>query len=476
MRRAHVFLSLALVVVWLWGGAGPVVLPPAAGDSNEGAVEAGQVPVELAPSEWQRIEAQVAKLTADDGMSADLFGTSVAVSGDMAIVGAVYADVDGHSAQGAAYVFYRDRGGPGAWGQVTKLTADDGMAVDLFGQSISVSGDVAVVGAVGADVGGNSDQGAAYVFYRDRNGPDAWGQVAKLTASDGAAGDNFGVSVSVSGDTAVVGAYWATVGGHEYRGAAYVFDRDQGGTDTWGQVFKLTAADGAEGDEFGTSVSLSGDTALVGAPYADAGVGMEDQGAAYVFYRNPGVPEAWDEVARLTSSDGTGGYWFGSGVSVSGDTAVVGAPNADVGSSIGQGAAYVFYRDRDGADAWGQVAKLTAADGAAGDSLGYSVSVSGHTAVAGAHRAGIDSTGAAYVFRRDQAGADAWGQVTKLAAADGASQDWFGYSVSVDQDTAVVGAYHAEIAGNSAQGAAYVYALPYYWIYLPCISRNYGAP
>ena len=392
---------------------------------------------------------QLAKLTASDG--ADV-GSSVSISGDTAVVAAYCATVGGSTCQGAAYVFCRDEGGPSAWGQVAKLTASDGAAYDFFGESVSFSGDTAVVGARMADVNGTYDQGAAYVFYRDESGPNAWGQVVKLTAADGAASDFFGASVSVIGDTVVVGAYFA-----DGNGAAYVFYRDEGGPDTWGEVAKLTASDGATEDFFGRSVSVSGDTIVVGARQADIS-GNSYQGAAYVFYRNQDGPDAWGPVAKLTASDGAAYDSLGESVSVSGDTAVVGAYGADVGSEVDQGAAYVFYRDEGGPDAWGQVAKLTADDGSGYDYFGESVSVSGDTAVVGA-----------YVFHRDQGGADAWGQTTKLTAADCAESDEFGRSVSVSGDTVVVGGID-----NDDNGAAYVFIEfePITWVYLPLVLRS----
>jgi hypothetical protein len=412
MRRAHVFLSLGLAVVWLVSGVGPAARPQGGGDFMVRAVWLGQVPTGLTPSEWQLIQAQVAKVTAADGATEDGFGASVSVSGDTAVVGAYRADVGDNSSQGAAYVFYRNQGGPDAWGQVAKLTAADGAAGDWFGHSNAVwlSGDTAVVGAFFADIGGNLNQGAAYVFYRDRGGPDAWGQVAKLTAADGAPNEFFGFSVSVSGDTAIVGAYRASVA----QGAAYVFYRNQGGTDAWGQVAKLTATDGAADDYFGWSVSVSGDTALVGAEGDSF-----NQGAAYVFYRDQGDANAWGQVAKLTAADGAAEDEFGSSAAVSGDTAVVGAWLADVGGNEDQGAAYVFHRDQGGADAWGQAAKLTAADGAPGDVFGQ---------------------------------------------------------VSVSGDTAVVGAAWADVGGNEKQGAAYVFnsGLAQHTVYLPFIHRNYA--
>jgi hypothetical protein len=170
--------------------------------------------------------------------------------------------------------------------QVKKLTASDGAAGDSFGRPVAISGEAVVVGASDADVGGNHAQGAVYVFARSQGGADNWGQVKKLTASGGEARDSFGSSVAISGETVVVGAYYfyAGVGSKNSRGAVYVFARNQGGADNWGQVKKLTASDGAANDWFGDS-AVSGETIVVGAHAASVG-DNRDQGAAYVFPRN----------------------------------------------------------------------------------------------------------------------------------------------------------------------------------------------
>ena len=160
--------------------------------------------------------------------------------------------------------------------EVQKLLASDAQAGDAFGVGVAVSGDTAVVGANGEDAGA----GAAYVFGRNQGGADNWGQVAKLTASDAGADDHFGVSVAISGDTAVVGADLEAGGAGDpltFAGAAYVFGRNQGGADNWGQVAKLTASDAQAVDLFGVSVAVSGDTAVVGARGEDAGVGRSSQ-------------------------------------------------------------------------------------------------------------------------------------------------------------------------------------------------------
>ncbi|MDD4308201.1 MAG: FG-GAP repeat protein, partial [Thermoplasmata archaeon] len=276
---------------------------------------------------------------------------------------------------------------------VKKLTASDGAPNDLFGASVAVSGDTIVVGAYGDDGG----RGSAYVFTRNNGGADYWGQVEKLTATDGAASDLFGASVAVSGDTILVGAY----GDDGSQGSAYVFTRNSGGADYWGQVKKLTAKDGTNNDLFGASVAISGDIIIVGA-FGDDVVGS-DQGSAYVFTRNNGSAENWGMIKKLTASDGGADDYFGASVSVSGDTVTVGA----YGDDSGQGSVYVFTRNNGGADYWGQVKKLNAADGAADDWFGASVSVSGDTIVVGSYG---DETGqgSAYVFMRNNGGADYW--------------------------------------------------------------------
>ncbi len=221
---------------------------------------------------------QLMKLTASDAAAGDRFGSSVAVSGDIAVVGA-REDDDAGTSSGAAYVFSRNQGGPDNWGEVTKLTASDAAGGDALGWSVAVNGDVAVAGAIGDDDNGNG-AGAAYVFMRNEGGADNWGEVAKLLASDGAAGDEFGGSVAASGDLALAGANLHSTG-HTDNGAAYVYFRNEGGLNAWGQAAKLMAADDLPNDRFGFSVALSGDIALSGSGFEDSVA--TDAGSAYVF-------------------------------------------------------------------------------------------------------------------------------------------------------------------------------------------------
>ena len=241
----------------------------------------------------------------------------------------------------------------------------------------------------------NSSQGAAYVFTESGSGWANMTQTAKLTASDGAAGDYFGDSVSISGNTVVVGALDATVGSNSQQGAAYVFTEPGSAWANMTQTAKLTASDGAAGDYFGSSVSISGNTVVVGAPDAKVGSNSQ-QGAAYVFTEPGSGLDEHDPDRQAHRVRWRGGRLFGNSVSISGNTVVVGAPDANVGGNSNQGAAYVFTEPGSGWANMTQTAKLTASDGAAGDVFGTSVSISGDTVVAGAIGAG--NQGAAYMF------------------------------------------------------------------------------
>jgi len=407
-----------------------------------GAIVAG------GPASAARGQSQVAKLLASDGAPIDWFGATVSISGDTVVIGAERHDDTGTDS-GSAYIYQRDYAGTDNWGQVVKLTASDPAADDRFGSSVSISGDAVVIGA-GRDDDAGSESGSAYIFYRDEGGTDNWGQVAKLTASDAATGDYFGSSVSISGDTVVIGAYLDDGGG-----SAYIFQRDQGGADNWGQVAKLTAWDAAPGDDFGLSVSISGDTVVAGA-YQDDDAG-ERSGSAYVFQRDEVDPNNWDQVAKLTALDAAAYDKFGYSVSISGDTVVVGAHN-DTHAVNGAGSAYVFGRNQGGADNWGQVAKLTASDAAYSDDFGCAVSISGDTVVAGAYGDGYGESmsGSAYVFQRDGGDPNNWDQVAKLTASDAAARHFFGQAVSISGDTALIGAYGNEDAGDNS-GSAYTF-------------------
>ena len=383
------------------------------------------------------IQFEEQKFTASDGADGDRFGISVAIDGDTALVGALLATVNGNSAQGAAYVFERTGG---TWTQIQKLVATDGAAFDRFGASIALEGDTALIGGWGA-VG---QRGAAWVFIRSGG---TWSQQARLDADDGASNDFLGQSVALSGDTAIAGAWGADIGGNAEQGAAYIFTRS--GT-TWSQQAKLTAPDGMPNDSFGQTVSLDGDTALAGSPFAKVGDNFL-QGAAYVFTRSG---TTWSLQTKLTADDGQPLDRLGFAVALDGNTAFCSALGASFNGEANRGAAYVFTFTGGN---WTQQAKVGASDGVPFDDFGQSVALAGDTAVVGADFATIGKNtlqGAAYVFARS---AEQWTEQVKLVASDGEANDDLGISVATDGQRAMAGAWLADVNGIADLGAAYVF-------------------
>jgi hypothetical protein len=328
------------------------------------------------------------KLTSPDAADEDYFGENVSIDGDKVVIGAIGVD-DFGSASGAAYIFERNLGGANNWGYRVKLTASDARANSYFGR-VAISGDTVVVGA-SWDLGGS-----ACIFERNDGGIDNWGEVKKLKASDAEEDTYFGRSVAIDGDTIIIGAY-AADGIESDMGAAYIFERNQAGTDNWGELIKLTASDGEKGDGFGRSVAIFGDTIVVGA-YRKDGNGS-DRGAAYIYERNLGGVDNWGEAAKQVASDSMDGDMFGNSVDLYGNIVLVGAYRKnDLGDW--QGSAYIYGRNEGGIENWGEVKKITPSDVEDYNSFGNSVAINLDTLTIGAFGnsgAGV-YRGAAYVY------------------------------------------------------------------------------
>ena len=397
---------------------------------------------------------EIKKLKAYDAAANDYFGYSVSIAYSNAIVGA-YGNDDNGSASGCAYIFSKDQGGANNWGIVRKLRASDAAAGDYFGNAVDIYGSYAIVGAYRNGDAGNYS-GSAYIFYQDHMGADNWGQVKKLTASDAAASDYFGYSVGISSSYAVVGAYGDDSLGTS-SGSAYVFYKNQGGSNNWGQQKKITASDGAAFDYFGISVGINLAYIVVGA-YGDDDGGTTS-GSAYIFYKYQGGTYNWGQVKKLVASDDDSYDYFGRAVSIDDPYAIVGAYGDDDNGSA-SGSAYIFYKNQGGAYNWGQQAKLKANDGAASDYFGYSVDIYNTWAAVGAY--GNDDSGSlsgsAYIFLRDQGGPGNWGQKAKLVPSDGSATDYFGYlkGVSLYYSHVLVGAFNDGDYG-SGSGSAYFF-------------------
>lgn len=397
---------------------------------------------------------QLRRITASDAQDEDQLGWSVDLDGDDLIAGTnIISSHDYRS--GKAFLHARNAGGTDAWGEVEKLEAVNGEYFDMYGYSVAVDGDIAVVGAPWEDQA-EEDAGSAYVYARNQGGAGSWGLLKKLTASDSRLGDGFGYAVAIDGDVIIVGAAhsssvtWA-------GGVAYVYVRDRGGADNWGEAARIVPGDLPEAAYFGFSVSLHGDLAVIGSLY-DIGPGNRC-GAAYVFARDLGGPEAWGEVKKLTAFDAEDQDQFGCSVCVSGDLIIVGADWKHE-SGVERGAAYIFGRDQGGPDNWGLIKKLSAGDAAYGDAFGISVSISGTHALVGAPGAdgSVTDLGAVYVFSRDLGGANAWGEAGKVMPYDANESSGFGNSTALDGDLFAAGAPLKRGGGNH-RGAVYIYRL-----------------
>lgn len=327
-----------------------------------------------------------------------------------------------------------------AWNEVTKITGSEALTGENFGASVSIDGDYAIVGVPGSDL---SFMGSAYVY--EKVGDD-WVEVQELIASDGNPGDNFGYSVSIHGDYAVVGASWSNSEEGWDIGAAYIYERNDAGT--WIEVQKIGASDGVYNDSFGWTVNVNGTTMAIGAPITDEG--STDAGSTYMFER--GDDGTWSEVQKLMASDPEPTDWFGYSVSIDEDYLIIGCILSD-DDGDGSGSAYIFERDDEGV--WIEVEKITASDAGESDWFGNVVSLSGDHAIVG-RWINTDGTemGSAYIYERSEEGA--WEEIQKLTPLDAAESDGFGLSVSIDGDYAIVGAAWSD-NDSLGSGSAYVF-------------------
>lgn len=354
---------------------------------------------------------ELGKLTASDASASDEFGYSVSIDGSYAVVGA-YQNDDNGTDSGSAYVFKDD--GNGTFVQTQKLTASNAAAGDYFGHSVAISGDTLIVGALFGD-GTVTDSGSAYIFKN--NGSGTFVQSALLSASDGAASDFFGFSVAISGETAIVGA--------RMDNSAYIYTDD--GSGTFATEQKITGLDTSGGDEFGYSVAISGDVAIVGAHYDDS-----DRGSAYIFENNSGT---FEQSAKLTASDGAGSDEFAYSVAISGSVAIVGSYSDK---------AYIY--SDDGSHSYSTEQILNTDDPGASGSFGVSVAISSAIAIVSANLDDetINNSGSVFVYNRETNGTFTFQE--KVTASDPQSNDQFGSAVALGGGRAIVGPLSSENA------------------------------
>lgn len=372
-------------------------------------------------------------LVAGDAVSNDLFGTSVDIDGDVIVVGANGCDDGGNSA-GAAYVF---RWNGGTWVEEAKLTASDPLVGAGFGWGVAISGDTVLVSARRNDGTATDQPGVAYFF---RYTGSAWTQEARVEASDGVPTNEFGMSVALDGDTALIGAPgddW--VSDNNTPGAAYVFVRSGS---AWSEQAKFTAAGGRLNDRFGYAVALDGNRAVVGARLHDATA--RDAGAAFVYERSGTI---WTETATLLGSGGLTFDGCGTAVAVSGNTIAATCPGDDTTAPAG-GAVRVYVN---GPTGWTQQARVAPqdVDGGLDDTLGNSVALEGNTLIIGSWQDddGAFNGGAAFIYDRS---GSAWSLRSKHLSSAPASHDWLGFAVAIGAGTVVAGATRADDRATDA--------------------------
>ena len=384
--------------------------------------------------------AQETKVAAASPVAKDEFSSSIAISGDWAISGTPLHDADANNTNsGIVYIFQKSGS---SWTQIADVTGDDTRDEDKFGYSVAIDGDYFIVGAQSrTEPGEPVKTGAAYIFHRSGS---TWTQQAKLTATNPSQEDLFGQSVAIKGDYAIVGAHKDddvdNSSTSTNNGAVYIFHRS--GT-TWSQEAKILADDAAAGDQFGLTVAMtSTDYLIAGAPKNDP------YGAAYIFHR---TGTTWSQEAKLEPSTGQSASEFGTGVAIYGDYAAVGDPYINTK----RGRAVVFHHS---GGSWAQEADFMGSGVGTYDYFGFSLALYGNNLAVGCYKGNgnASSSGTAYTFQRN--GTD-WDEKDLLKASDGASFDYFGYSVAIYGTTVAVGANKADVSGQDKSGSGYIYDL-----------------
>ncbi len=403
------------------------------------------------------ISNQQAKLDNPEAAGFDHFGSAAAISGNTVVVGAKQdtnpAAADGGDNAGRAFVF---QGSGNSWNLVATLGASDAQGFDEFGTAVDIDGDLIVVGAPRAGGVGANNAGAAYVYSRNQGGSNMWGEVAILALANPVTGDRLGTDVAITGTTVLAGAPQRDNTNTD-SGSVFVFDDNAG---MWSLTTEIVNPADAAGDNFGKSVAVSGMTAVVGAPgHNETGAGS---GVAYLFGQNVGGADAWGNSGTLIGSNSVGGDAFGTAVDIDGSNVVVGAPLADRNTRSNNGTAYVFV-----GPSLSETELLVADpdDLVTGDDFGSAVAISGTTALVGARAeddndpavGGKGTVGAVYAFTA----ADGWAEGAKIKPNDADSGDEFGFAVGLDGSTAVVGALKgdADLQSTDDSGSAYVFTL-----------------
>jgi Secretion system C-terminal sorting domain/FG-GAP repeat len=424
------------------------------------------VPQILSAQPWIEVD----KLSASDKASSDLLGASgrVDISGTSAIVGVPFKQADSEENAGRVYIFEMDSI-TGQWAQTDLILAPDRKAQDAFGTSVAISGDFAVIGANGVndDVNGENElesAGAAYIYRRAKDGD--WNFQQKIVPSERKEFDRFGMGVEIDGIHVVVGAIGndKDAEGNDFMsgaGAAFIFTFDD--TETWVELTKIVASNRGPNDQFGFPLAMNGGHIMVGAPRKKHG-GVEDAGNVYLF--DADTNGIWTETQFFSSVYPSENAQFGNSLSIYGNSVIIGEHRADVDGGNDNalndaGLAYIYQKDTN--SVWSFAQTVEASDRSGNDLFGSSVAISKDYALVSAVQQNTDSegsnalndAGAVYVYGSDTEGN--WSQIQKTVAADRADFAGFGSEVSVDGDLVAIGSSRAAADGVLFAGAMYIF-------------------
>ncbi|MEO9870539.1 MBG domain-containing protein [Ekhidna sp.] len=422
----------------------------------------------------QAVFKEKSKVVPSDRTTLDFFGTFLDMSGDVAMICSLGTDTDenGENPLETAGAVYAYENVNGNWDMMQKLVPSDRNSQDVFGSSVAVSGTLAVIGAVlnRTDLDGMNNirgAGAAFIFEKDAQG--IWIEKQKAVASDRAEQDNFGSQVSVSGERIAVSSLF-----HNSRqGAVYIFEKD--GNGQWNETAKLVADDAETGAAFGFSIDLEGDYLVVGAQTENDDANNENYqyqaGAVYFFERNESGE--WNQAQKIVPDDRSAGDLFGYSLDIEGSRLVVGAPLQDKSANgylNNAGAAYLFHKDENGY--WSQTQKIEASDRSALDNFGNGVSLSEDLLVVGApdedeNRDGtgtIKAAGSVYIFQADMNGQ--FSEIQKVVTSDRMEDDKIGRfsSIKMENKQLVIGSFAQDLNEDGVQplsnaGAVYFFEL-----------------
>jgi hypothetical protein len=365
-------------------------------------------------------------VAASDGEDGDLFGYSVAIDGDYAIVGAPEDGVGNQGVQGSAYVFKKTNG---AWQQQAHLFASNGDVEDLFGTSVSIDGDYAVVGAPYKSVNGASSRGAVYVFVR--NG-DIWTEQAILLSSDGSMSDHFGHKVAIEGEYLIASAPYNDVGGQNDRGTVYVFKRTG---QSWAQTWAINPVSGLSNDHIGKSIAIDSNVVVIGAP-GDYNNNMNRCGAVYIYTRTGNL---WSQTQLITTTTPQSNLEFGTSVALHNTALLIGAPGYDHSGEANAGAVFIYGY---GNGVWGYYIGIVAPEYVDGGNFGFSMALNDTHVLIGAPGHDIDylnSVGRVWIYQWTPTGPEL---ISHMDYDNGQDGDKFGFALGLHGANAIIGAPH----------------------------------